>query len=737
MSYCRLTLFHIKGDFTTNRNYLFTNPSHPDRRYIQNFLQSSYIVSEDTLIINDYQYLKHSINLDIKINYSQDNYLASSESLKKYNYVRIEWRKALESGYEQYDTAYYFINKAEWASQGAIRLSLEIDVLNSFRFNFGQKTHISREHKNRYRELRLNADESAYVGEIIVDPINEGINPALFRKSKTVIEDSQDNESGLKWYLIYKNEEDINPSQINQVNPVQCILSRNKPFNLKIKETAEINTSDAGGNYFTFALQNNGNHPFTIKILDGNDAGRVLTPRSNLWISMYNGGVETIDSALNVHIYPCTKISIDSNETNVYYYSSALEPSTPPTTTSGSYSTANYTSVSGMTIDMFDRTDSKMIKIVELPYCPVPFAKDNTGYQFNNFTYDSINHLLLLNNLDVKFTRNITTSINNPMQEIAFQEFPADIKTALHLTYGMGINIDPKLYSSEFYQCKILYDSFSYSYNMEDITYRYYGYSETPLVLRYSVSSAISSKFIIKDENTEAWLLKAEEDYPFTLISQRNNELVLYTNQFVNYIRNGYNYDVKAKNLQTKYALIQTTPQIIGGLAGLATGNVLGIGLTATASSNILKIIKDRETTQNSINKKIQESRAQATSVEGADDLDLLNIYNGNRLIKMEYSPNEETIDALKHLFYLYGYKSDRYVLNVDFLSGFKRRLFNYIECDEVDIEYNSTSEFNSSDIEDMISNRYKMGMYYIWEYEAGTFNIDFKYENIEMEVQE
>lgn len=731
MSYCRLTLYNIKGDFTSNKNFRFSNPS-TNAIAIEEFLLSSYINESDTLIINNFQYLKHSTSMEIKINMSQDNYSASKGMNKKYNYIRIEWINAISGVYQEYDKAYYFIDKFEWTSQGTLKLYLSLDVINSINIKYGNKTHIVREHKNRFNSLTYNAVLNSFIANIKVDKINEGINPALFRYEKEVCEDINILDSSLRWYLIYRNTENIAPSEVNQINPVQCFLSRNKPFNIKIKETTEINTSDAGASYLTFALQNNGNHPFTIQILDGTYVGRIISPRSNLWISMYNGGIQTIDSALNVVLYPCSKISINTNEERIYYYASVHAPSTPPTSQTGYYSTSSYSSVVGMTIDSFDKTDSKLIKIIELPYCPTNYTLDNNGYQFNGFTYDNINHYLILDNLDFKFNRELTLSLNNPMDEIANRFYPSNVKNAL-IEYNA---FDSKLYSSEFYIHKLIYDSFSFEYNMEDIDFSNYEYDElTPsLKLNYVVSSAITSKLMFQDTNTEANLIYANEDYPFTLISQRNNEIVLYTNQYVNYIRNGYNYDMKAKNIQTKYALIQSAPQMIAGAGAFLTGNVLGYGLLSSSASNAIEIIKARETAQNSINKKIQESRAQATSVEGSDDLDLLNQYNGNRLISMIYRPLEETIQALSGLFYLYGYKADRYITNNLLFNSNKRRLFNYIECDELDIDYDA-SDFNSDEIEELIQNRHKAGLYYIWMYGTNTCNIDFKYENIELEV--
>ena len=99
--------------------------------------------------------------------------------------------------------------------------------------------------------------------------------------------------------------------------------------------------------------------------------------------------------------------------------------------------------------------------------------------------------------------------------------------------------------------------------------------------------------------NIRYWNNKLIEIFPE--VFDQNNTCTpaidkVYRSLFIklNHIYNG-DYDIKAKNLQTKYALIQSGIQLGGGLTALASGNVLSYGLIASASSNAVEIIKARE----------------------------------------------------------------------------------------------------------------------------------------------
>ena len=112
----------------------------------------------------------------------------------------------------------------------------------------------------------------------------------------------------------------------------------------------------------------------------------------------------------------------------------------------------------------------------------------------------------------------------------------------------------------------------------------------------------------------------------------------------MNYLRNGYNYDLKAKNIQTAQSWIGTGLSIGGGivslLAGVGTGGVstaLGVSLITNAVSSISSNIFNNIQSEANIEQKLSEAKNTANSVNSSDDLNLLNWYSDNLLWATTY----------------------------------------------------------------------------------------------------
>jgi hypothetical protein len=125
---------------------------------------------------------------------------------------------------------------------------------------------------------------------------------------------------------------------------------------------------------------------------------------------------------------------------------------------------------------------------------------------------------------------------------------------------------------------------------------------------------------------------------------------------------------------------------------------------------------------------KLQELRAQSTSVAGVDDVDLLKAYTDNRLHEMRYAVNDQTKAMLEDYFYYFGYATNRQKLPN--LSS--RIWFNYVQCTPYfnDGAYSALAPF----LED-ISNKLQAGVTIFHAVnESGTLKWDLAQEKENLE---
>ena len=113
-------------------------------------------------------------------------------------------------------------------------------------------------------------------------------------------------------------------------------------------------------------------------------------------------------------------------------------------------------------------------------------------------------------------------------------------------------------------QGKVSYDNFEKEFLLE----RYTARTAFPGVLiRFKQSNNISSNSIFRFDTVNG-TYKEPTLYGQYLNVNRQNEVALYNSDYLNYIRNGYNYDKKA-----------ATQQLVSGLIGT------GLGIAGAAAS--------------------------------------------------------------------------------------------------------------------------------------------------------
>ena len=529
-----------------------------------------------------------------------------------------------------------------------------------------------------------------------IEKESEEFNATLYHNTDEdkIIEDSENN---LKWSLLYINRDDISETNIN--NPVLCKLYPSKKIYI---------------NSDTFLLTQNNmpvNKFMNISILEN--------PNFKIQIKRYN---ETRN--FNSTIYKSVSFKfVENNKVEVVVFKNDASPVINPETFSPfeivcenvrkiriSENSLNQnttlTDLEALPLDprfieghmiveddnYINRLDSKIVKLITLPYCPikirqVTFNNEINVYQYDSdeVSYNSTDFSLQLVNLNIKFKNEIISNIDDPAKELIIKNDFTTLNEDLR-----NDNLESKIYHSDFYYKKFVYDSFSYIYQYELINFE--KSINTYFEFDFIMSSSINSRFMFyfKNYHVDSY---AVDDYNNYLIIARNNERTLYNSAYINYIKNGFNFDVKNKNTQNfmnwgsfALSLGATIATVASTIATSGATAPLLIGASVSTVGSFTNAINSTISSERNFEQKQEQLKSQSTNVISSDDFDLLNEYNKNSLLMMTYKVSERVRKLLLDLFYYYGYKCNE--IKMPDLNT--RKYFNFIQC-EADIkEYQS-----------------------------------------------
>lgn len=702
---------------------------------------------------DNFQYIQLDADITIKINVDQSK--LTNQTLG--NYCKIE---------QDGKTWYYFIVGSNWKSKKCVQLFLSLDSINTFpeiATNLGDKTIVYREHKNRNK----------------IDNIPEGIQAILY---KNPLKDSMLLESGEfhDWFLIYKNHtEDTNAA-------LDCFICTDQ----SIRVVADDSKKHINNNQ----LQNGYNY-----IIDGSveidNVNYISTDTQYLIINKTSEKIE-----FNVLRFETPLVSTGSlllanwiNITeNINVTSNTIKLKINDSLSLNKNEIENFSeyvlipvSISAVikSIDDIDRTDLKLNKILRLPYCPVDYTYNSTTrvYNFDNtkFKYNKDENLVQLKDLNTKFSH---TVIPSPAVNI----FPT-LEKSTDPSQLRNDKYESKLYSSEFYQPRFIYDEFVYTFALEDIS-EITDYNN--VVFKYIHTSTVNSKSLIDFYNLK--YERSTVDYPGYLIINRGEEEVIYNSPYINYIKNGYNYDKRNAWFNFTTSLIGQGIGIGGGIINKVSSpfnsltreeyanaysrrmqaqNIIEKSLTESNSSidnkelGIQYAIADESdavmsayrTKNNNFSKATgissiassiggiagsigsligsyismeqqkEQSKNQAVSVSGADDIDLLKIYSKNKAKISTYELSKTMKELIGDLFYYTGYNAEGRQYKPDLYSRYH---FNFIQCDP---EFENKNALVNKYADD-IRLRLQKGVTFFHLQELGYDDLDQLKENTEIE---
>lgn len=684
---------------------------------IESFLPSP------SIALYEFQYVKHSMDIEIKIDEEQ-SYLNSSSNL--WNYVSIQ--NGTESIF------YYYITSMKWRGQSTILLSLHLDVLNSFKvgvdYQFTDKTMILREHKDRFRILDMGWRR-------IIDINAENINPQMTK----FFEHELTQGDNRNWYLVYRSRDEGGGGESQ---PIDCLLCSDDKVTWRFQQSSTIGANDIPLGECSMILLKK-TPVYAIKMYDSSDnlIGKLLFGEGGEY---YNTKlVRGTESPAQLHIvqYMCGTNRRDAMEFDKVGYQTRAgiehichhcqivqcgyiyncgeemykENTIEDVESYGAIPLGTYTDYLCDSIKDINRTDGDLVKILKLPYLP---SNVDGAFLEEQWVYSAFHKMPILNDVNVPFL-NVIASDFNPLDDLA-----VDL-SACHKSDLRDEHYESKLYSSEFYSIKFVYDSFSYQFKLEEIIN---DVDLSSFDINFYHTRTLHSSMMFQFPKCEERYYSTQ-DYDSLMIVNRNNEVPIYSNAFINYIKTGYNYDVKNKNQQvgTSWGLfaINTLGAIISYAVAGATGGATlpaGIALTTSSIASLTSSINTTNSAERNMAQKIEQLRNQATSVSGSDDIDLLDAYSHNRAKFVIYKPYPLMEKRIFDLFFYTGYTCN-YQGVPDLTS---RSRFNFIQCDaKIDRESNKLSEEFRQELLD----KYSQGVTFIHSLD-GAWDLEQKYENYE-----
>ena len=607
-----------------------------------------------------------------------------------------------------------------------------------------------------------------------IDYVSEGITPILNHSGETTIQDGNNTILQQNWYLLYRNQDE--PDSTTLVNPVKCFLipesvmkvnsgvinyARMDATFLQIGYTYYINigtqypsydqdasiTLDNGttinpnttANYSTIVgFKRNADNTMTIIAIRGTYGSHATTYLLGSWTCKY-----VVFSTLPLNLYVNSNSQLKGGDSEDFY-----DINTDVHSAIGGYigllaldNTNTYQTINS--IEDIDKTDAKNIKLLKLPYCPYNFSissgilqiADDVNWNYEKLTQadETSIYVLRLTNLNTKLEHDIYSNAS-PFSQLYLGELNPS-KTDLRFPLDdENKPLESKLFHSDFYSPTIVYDSFSFKIDLEKCAYSWYQLNnkEYGTTYKFTMTKTINSKFMftIKDYNS----FMPESNFYKVIPIARNNEEVLYNVPYINYIRTGYQYDVKNKDISTISNAIGLGLSVASVGASLllpsAPLKVAGVVASLVSVANSIKnTIVSEVNNSNAIKQKQEQYRNQASSVVGSDDVDLMSEYCGNRLKYFIYKPNDIMINLLNDLFFYAGYNSNRMGLP----NHNTRVNFDYLEC-EASIE--KIASIPDECLNEMI-NCFKTGVCYLHKTSRVSDKWDFsqKYENWEAEL--
>ena len=526
---------------------------------------------------NNLNYLKLGMNITIRLPLNQVHQIENT-----CNYAIVE---------QDGNTYYYFVVDARWVAKKTVELVLTLDTVQTFfpKLKWSDKTQIIRETQDRLVKLNTNY----YLRKI--DKYNEGFNPSKVQK---VNETTINSAIGGKWYLVYMSnpattqDKTGNPMFMGLLGTTSYLIAKAGTGTNDITITLEddkiymITDSSVGeGASITFSYDAAA-LTRTIKFgeTSSNKTVRAVKFGRKYFASGYKdyklwytgdtypysfseetniGGGQTpskvvLHNIRTIHVVPYTD-----------YYASMTSIDKIDALPATQVNAGTFPALSTTPYRDFDNSNSRLSKIIELPYSPVSITKNADGtYNFDGCTFNYGYNIMQVNK------DRLSTSVK---EDTRLQDLLYITITNPTATDKPNINLESKLYSSEFYDYAYYYDTDKQPIRLEDISTNMLNCS---INIYYNTTTTMNSdkQFYFAMHNAT---YNEMQPYELYLNCARSTEKMILNDSYAEYVKNGYNYDLWNQKRQEKLATINS---VISGIqAGIG---ILGGGATAGVNIN-------------------------------------------------------------------------------------------------------------------------------------------------------
>lgn len=630
---------------------------------------ATYLESCNKMTIGSFQYSKILLDDTIKLDWNQ-NELPNFP----FNYLSI--KKSDDTNDKTY---YYFILNNNWRSQNTVELQISLDTINTFwnELSWTAKTNITRQHKDRFLQKARNASGTTRFQRII-DDYDEGITPVKFLKSEKKMNDN--NKPDIDWYLIYKSNPDADTTLdcllcVDGDYEIPVLMNGLNPAALSLNSTYYIDGADGDVVYTTRngiattiglnkdfkALYINKDSRGTVKVI-GVAADEKNNKELDSFDDYFNVGTRRLhNNSANLRTIPR-----QNTTPNFLSYDNLIND----------YEVLDINYIGQNKVRQLkdvDRTDTKLVKIIKMPYAPFETLDE---FQWRVVFDHTRLPFLRLAELDTEFLTQINQDTFSELQRTLTNDYIDSLP--VH-----DITMESKLFNSNFYGVRYYYDNFEKEFLLERYSPKSSNTQNIYATIKFKQSNNISSNSLFDFELTNA-NYNEPTIYSRYMMANRSQELAIYTNDYLNYIRNGYNYDKKIKSAQNTANKIGLAASVVGATASFVSsiwtggaGVAAGISFATSAIASLTTTIVTIQNNEMTLAQKLEDESRKASSVSTMDDTNLLAYYNGNRLISTREQCTEQMRQAIYNLFRLTGYGCNEYGI-----PNFNSRIYyNFVQC--------------------------------------------------------
>ena len=737
---------------------------------------TTFLSTKQSVTIPLNRFIQHDTSLSIKIdsNLLTDKY--TGDVLNPFRNGKPDYCGIINDQDSAY--VYYYVMNKDWTATRTVTLELAIDSLTSFQnaWEFTDKTVVTREHKDRFINKQVTIGAFTYLPrKLYLD--GDNIQPALYNKEEDYIEDY---EAPGDWYLMYIANNTSGAVE-GKDYPIDAYLVSGSNISVgSYTYRLTVSSLDASKVYYfggsvigSFAADDYAVLPdgskltlegiyFLKKPQNGNwQLSKALGNGNSKYITSFADHLD-FSSIKNLIIAPvdCLLSTLAQMPTSI---------NSSKTGTKAPTKTASSGSVDG--IETVDRTDTRILSILKLPYAPVDIVINEETSEFQlPAEIEKVSAITWQNQKSNSYLKIKSNYLSAFEKDIMFPKGFLDyaFMKKSEITDVRKLEAESALYRSDYFQFRFVYDSFSYplQYELLDENYLKTVYNtQGPLTIKMVTTSTMNSRFLFDFNNNGKGYVYGykDQDYPYIMNVARNNNVATYNSDYINYIRNGYNYDVKAKNAAVLNAelgigasAVSTGLQIFGlggtvkslskaaaaakegiefetwaqesmgnaSTVGITEGNIaqykaqlaetqnklrtsttLALGQAYTGVTGIINGVQQIQLTEANFQQKQHAIKQASVSVSGSDDIDLLSYYSKNRMKVERWECSDRMKKALGDLYYYQGYSTQEQKIP----THNNRKWFDFLQC-QADIK--NTKNLDQKFI-DNIKDRLSIGVTY------------------------